>query len=615
MKPSAAHKSTTAILSTERLLACLMLLASLVCSRFDGRFGQQVCRRARYDTPEIVLTSKGRGMRAQRDNEATAVSRAIRLLACSLGLAAMMGPGSAAQTPAVVKVDTGELQGVVQEGVISFKGIPFAAPPSGDLRWRPPLPAGRWDGVRQAAEFGPNCMQGRFGPPPPAGAPAPPAPSEDCLFLNVWRPADPAARKLPVMVWIHGGGFVGGSGALPGAGGAPLARQGVVLVTINYRLGRFGFFAFPALSREHPDETKGNYAYMDQIAALQWVKRNIAVFGGDPGNVTIFGFSAGGVSVHSLLASPMARGLFHKAIAQSGGSRDSVLTARPMREDGIDPNYPVSGETIGVSFAKSMGIEGTDQAALASLRALSADQVLRGAPVAAGANAPQIELTPILDGRLITETAESAYKARRQPRVPLLVGSNSADTAGNRIKAATKDEFFARFGSRSAQAKAAYDPDGSTDLATMVSRANDDFGQAEPARFAANAFAANGSPAYLYRFSYVASAMRERMRAGAPHGGEISFVFGTLGTGPGPAWTPSPEDLAVSRMAQSYWVNFARTGDPNGPGLPAWPRHDPGKDLIFDFRPDGSAGAGPDPRKARLDVTELNTDAGKRSDP
>ena len=202
---------------------------------------------------------------------------------------------------------------------------------------------------------------------------------------------------------------------------------------------------------------------MDQIAALQWVKRNIAAFGGNPNNVTIFGFSAGGVSVHSMLASPQARGLFHKAIAQSGGSRDSVLTARPMSKDGVDPNYPVSAETIGIQFARSMGIEGTDQAALAKLRGLSAEQVLRGAPAQPGTNAPSYETTPILDGKLITETAESAYKARRQPRVPLLLGSNSADTAGNRIRAATKDEFFARFGKWSAQAKAAYDPDGSTD--------------------------------------------------------------------------------------------------------------------------------------------------------
>ena len=533
----------------------------------------------------------------------------------ALAVAVTSGHVVAAQTPPVVRVHTGDVQGVVDDGVVSYKGIPFAAPPVGEFRWRPPQPAVAWTGVRQAAEYGANCMQGRFGPPPAPGAPAPPAPSEDCLFLNIWRPADATARNLPVMVWIHGGGFVGGSGALQGAAGGPFAKQGVVLVTINYRLGRFGFFAFPALSRERPDETKGNYAYMDQIAALQWVKRNIAAFGGNPTNVTIFGFSAGGVSVHSLLASPQARGLFHKAIAQSGGSRDSVLTARPLNKDGVDPNYPVSAETIGLTLAKSMGIEGSDQAALASLRALSSEQVLRGAPAASGANTPQIELTPILDGRLITETAETAYKARRQPRMPFLAGSNSADTAGNRIKATTKDEFFARYGKWSDQAKKAYDPDGTADLATMVSRANDDFGQAEPARFAASAFADNGSPAYLYRFGYVATAMRERMRNGTPHGGEIGFVFGTLGGGPGPASTPSPDDLAVSRMAQSYWVNFAKTGDPNGAGLPAWPRHDPKKDVIFEFLPDGTARAGSDSRKARLDVTELNTDAGKRADP
>jgi para-nitrobenzyl esterase len=536
------------------------------------------------------------------------------------------------QSSAVVKIDSGQLQGVEADGVTSFKGIPFAAPPVGELRWRPPQPTPKWTGVRQAAEFGRNCMQGRFGPPPGAGAragapataaqSAPPAPtaapaaqepSEDCLYLNVWRPANPAARNLPVMVWIYGGGFVGGSSSSPNTSGVQFAKQGVVLVAMNYRLGRFGFFAFPALSSERPNENKGNYAYMDQIAALQWVRRNIAAFGGNPNNVTIFGFSAGGVSVHSMLASPQARGLFHKAIVESGGSRDSVLTARPLRADGVDPNYPVSAETIGIQFAKSMGIEGTDQATLAKLRGLSAEEVLQGAPARQGANAPSYETTPILDGKLITETAETAYKARRMPRVPLMLGSNSADTAGNRIRARTKDEFFARYGQWSAEAKAAYDPDGTTEVATMVSRANDDFGQAEPARFAANAFAANGSPVYLYRFSYVQTAMRQQARAGAPHGGEISFVFGTLGGGRG--GVPTPEDLAVSRMAQSYWVNFAKTGDPNGPGLPTWPRHVARKDQIFDFRSDGSAGAGPDIRKARLDVTEKATDSGKRADP
>jgi para-nitrobenzyl esterase len=222
------------------------------------------------------------------------------------------------------------------------------------------------------------------------------------------------------------------------------------------------------------------------------------------------------------------------------------------------------------------------------------------------------ETTPMLDGKLVTETAETAYKAKRQPRVPIIVGSNSADTAGNRVRATTKEQFFARFGKWSDQAKAAYDPDGTTDLTTMVTRANDDFGQAEPARFAASAFAANGSPAYRYRFSYVPTAMREQMRTGTPHGGEIGFVFGTLTARPGS--TLSPEDQAVSRMAQSYWVNFAKTGDPNGAGLPAWPRHDPSKDLMFDFHPDGTAGAIPDVRKARLDVMQLATESGKRAD-
>ena len=527
-------------------------------------------------------------------------------------------PGSSTLPTAAptLRTSTGVVRGVTEGDVSSFKGIPFAAPPTGDLRWRPPQPAAPWTGVREATEFGADCMQGRFGPPPTPGAPATKAPSEDCLFLNVWRPASArSGAKLPVMFWIYGGGFVGGSSAMPSTSGTQFAKQGVILVAANYRVGRFGFFAFPALTQEHPEELKGNYAYMDQIAALKWVQENIAAFGGDPKNVTIFGFSAGGVSVHSLLTMPNARGLFQKAIVESGGSRDSVLTARPMSKDGIDPNYPVSAETIGINFARSMGIEGTDVAALARLRALSAEEVVRGAPAKPGVSSPTYETTPILDGKLITETAETAYKAGRVPRVPVMLGSNSADFAGPRIRATTKEQFFARFGQWSAQAKAAYDPDGSADLPTLLAKANNDFGQAEPARFAARSFVADGSPAYLYRFSYVQTALRERMRSGTPHGGEIAFVFGTLGTAAfGPPIPPTAEDQAVSRMAQGYWVNFAKTGDPNGAGLPTWPRYDAGKDAIFEFHPDGTAGAISDPWKARLDVMQSATESGKRAD-
>lgn len=261
----------------------------------------------------------GEDMRAETGNSVRMASKMTRLFLCLMAAATSVAIG-AQQEPPVVKVDSGQLQGLVDDGVVSYKGIPFAAPPVGDLRWRPPQPAAPWTGVRQATEFGADCMQGRFGPPPPPAAPSalaaspaprvPPvpavtpaqAPSENCLFVNVWTPASAApGAKLPVMFWIFGGGFVGGSSAMPSTSGTQFAKQGVILVAANYRVGRFGFFAFPALSRERPDELKGNYAYMDEIAALQWVKRNIAAFGGDPNNVTIFGFSAGGVSVHSLL--------------------------------------------------------------------------------------------------------------------------------------------------------------------------------------------------------------------------------------------------------------------------------------------------------------------------
>jgi para-nitrobenzyl esterase len=412
-----------------------------------------------------------------------------------------------------------------------------------------------------------------------------------------------------VMVWIHGGAFVAGSGSSRTSSGVQFAKQGVVLVTFNYRLGRLGFFAFPALSKEHPEEPKGNYAYMDQIAALKWVQQNIAAFGGDPKNVTIFGESAGGVSVHSLLTIPAAQGLFHKAISESGGGRDGVLTGRPMRKENADPFYPVSAETIGVNFARKHGIEGTDVAALAKLRSLSVENIVDRGQESAGRGGPITYSGPILDGKLVVETAESAYKASRQPNVPLIIGSNSAEVPSGFVNANSKEELLTQFANVRGEMSAVYDPDGTTDFARMLTLINTDKVWAEPARLTARAFAEKGAPAYLYLFSYVAPSMRERMRFGAAHASEIPYVFNNVRGRNGS--TVEPKDQEVAKMMNSYWVNFAKTGNPNGSSLPKWPRYESSRDEILEFRPDGSASAEPDPRKARLDVIEKAANAAK----
>lgn len=523
------------------------------------------------------------------------------------GLAIVIGGALFAQQSGVsddkaptVQTSSGIIKGVKEGEVSSFKGIPYAAPPVGEYRWRPPQPVIPWEGVRDAGEFGPNCAQAGWGAAPGSISEGS---SEDCLYLNLWKPvnAKPGA-KLPVMVWIHGGAFVGGSGS--GTSGNAFARQGVILMTINYRLGRLGHFAFPALSEEHPEEPKGSYAFMDQIAALRWIQENIAAFGGDPDNVTIFGFSAGGVSVHSLLTIPDAKGLFHKAISESGGGRDGVLTGRPIREENADPLYNVSAETIGINFARKLGIEGTDSAALAKLRALSVEEIVDGGQETDGQGGPRTYSGPILDGTLVVETAESAYKAGRQTSVPLIIGNCSGEIGGAFVSTScAKEELFSLFRDLKDEAKAAYDPDGDKAFAEVITRFNTDWVWGEPARMTARAFTAKREPAYIYHFGYVPAPMRERSPYGAGHGSEVPYVFNTLNARRG-ATEATPEDEKLAQIMNTYWANFAKTGDPNGKGLPKWPVYNTQNEEILDIGPDGTPVGKPDPRKARLDVIE-----------
>ncbi len=497
-------------------------------------------------------------------------------------LSLVLAGTTAAQT--LVKTESGTVRGVATGSVVSWKGIPYAAPPVGDLRWRAPQPARPWSGVREANRFGPGCPQTDEVPK-----------SEDCLTLNVWRPAAEPARPLPVMIWIHGGAMVHGSAAM--YPGDAISAQGVVVVSVNFRLGRLGYFAHPALAAEAPNDPRGNYGYLDQLAALQWVQRNIAAFGGDPKQITIFGESAGGGSVLAHLVSPMSRGLFQRAILQSPGTPGARAKVIPSTD-------LAAAEKMAEDWARSAGVTGEGATALKQLRALPIAKLLEGtsgpetlAKLSAGATPPGMAMS-IIDGRFLPEKPEAALAEGHVAMVPVIIGANDRDLPIGSAK--SKDGLFALFGPDSAEARRLYDPRGDLAVEELKQQVFADRTLVEPARHFANEMTRAGQSAWLYRFGYVSESQRGKMM-GCLHGMEIPFTLDI------PAALVLEKvtgtDKIMADLASAYWVQFAKTGDPNGSGRPEWPRHDPAVDRIIHFTNSGII-VGPDPLKLRLDLWE-----------
>ena len=509
----------------------------------------------------------------------------------ALGAAWLVGlgltgvPAHAAQAPLTVKTQYGRVRGALEHGVLAFKGIPYAAPPQGALRWAAPQPPRPWRGVRPALRFAPDCMQR---PTPGDMAPLRTQPRENCLYVNVWRPARATHKPLAVMVWIYGGGFVDGGTSAAVYDGTAFARDGVVLVSFNYRLGNFGFFAFPALVRR--GLPAGNFALMDQIAALRWVRRNIAAFGGNRHNVTIFGESAGGMSVNALLISPLDRGLFQKAIVESGGGR-ALMPIRPLR------GGAGSAEAMGVRLARHLGVTGEGMRALQALRALPAARVLDRLNMATQPQDKTYVGGPVIDQRTYFGPAVHEYAKGMGARVPVMIGTNSEDLGW--VGARSLPALFAQFGRYAGEARAVFDPHGTLTLQQVCAEVGGARDMLEPARAIARILSARGQPVYEYRFSYVATSMRRLWASGAPHASEIPYVFDTVRAHYGARTTAADE--AMARAMHRYWVAFAKTGRPDPAGEPVWPRFHVRSDRLMNFTERGPA-AERDPWGKRLDL-------------
>jgi para-nitrobenzyl esterase len=450
--------------------------------------------------------------------------------------------------PGQVKVEGGIIQGTITEDLTLYKGIPFAAPPIGDLRWKAPQPVEKWEGVKQTTEYAPAPLQG--------GNPAS-GKSEDCLYLNVWTPAKSAKEKLPVLVWIYGGGFSFGSTSDPVHNGEHLARKGVVLVSIAYRVGQLGFLAHPELSTENPNGVSGNYGLLDQIAGLKWVRNNIAAFGGDPDKVTLFGESAGGIAVSMLCASPLAKGLFHGAISQSGGSFGPT---RPTTFPGENMKTLAQAEQAGIAYAEKAGTT-----SVAELRKLAADQLPMGMGMGGA--------WPIVDGYVVPDDQFSLYEAGQYNDVPVLIGYNSDE--GLSFPAGRSPEEFVgavtrRFGPFADKLLEAY-PVGETTVPRSARNLMRDAAFGWHTWSWARLQSKTGkSKVFLYYFDQHPQWPEGLPQAdqGTPHGVDVAFVFKNLNpSNP----STSKSDLELSETMATYWTNFAKYGHPNSEGVPQWP--------------------------------------------
>jgi para-nitrobenzyl esterase len=479
-------------------------------------------------------------------------------LACAAAATALL-----AQTDPTVQVTGGQIRGRALKAGAVFKGIPFAAAPVGDLRWKPPMPVKPWRSVRDAGEYGATCAQIDANWNKTAAAKG----KEDCLFLNVWAPDWPSKSKKPVMFWIHGGGNMGGSalgagGIEPPFDGESLSRHGVVVITVQYRLGLLGFLAHPKLTAESPNQASGNYAVMDLIAALKWVKENVSKFGGDPANVTVFGQSAGGHDTGLLLVSPLSEGLFARAIEESGTVVGNAKLTPTLAE----------AEKAGLAFAAKMGAP--PQGALAYMRKLPAEEVLKASPEYGAGG-----IGPIADGYVIKEVAARTFATGREKKLPLLVGSNARERSLPGGAEALKKSIEAFYGELAPRASALY-AESSTyppygDSGAQF--ATDTFNRCPS--IAIEAFhSAAGNTVWSYEFSHPFPESRQ----GASHSGELRYVFGNF-----PPGEVTDSERRISNDMQTYWVNFARTGDPNGSGLPVWPKYDPRERRYLEFTDNG----------------------------